>query len=168
MSDTLIVAGPCSAETEEQVFRTAELLADMGVEYYCAGIWKPRTSPNSFDGVGSIGLPWLQRVRKSLGLRVGTEVAKYEHIVSVAEAEMDFVWLGARTVTNPFAVQEIADAFAKCKVSMPVFVKNPVIPDIALWIGAIERLRRAGITQIVAVHRGFYMNDSIAGSVRSH
>ena len=124
MSDTLIVAGPCSAETEEQVLRTAELLADMGVEYYRAGIWKPRTSPNSFDGVGSIGLPWLQRVRKSLGLRVGTEVAKYEHIVSVAEAEMDFVWLGARTVTNPFAVQEIADAFAKCNVSMPVFVKN--------------------------------------------
>ena len=161
MSDTLIVAGPCSAETEEQVFRTAELLADMGVEYYRAGIWKPRTSPNSFDGVGSIGLPWLQRVRKSLRLSVGTEVAKYEHIISVAEAEMDFVWLGARTVTNPFAVQEIADAFAKCKVSMPVFVKNPVIPDIALWIGAIERLRRAGITQIVAVHRGFYMNDSI-------
>ena len=112
MSDTLIVAGPCSAETEEQVFRTAELLADMGVEYYRAGIWKPRTSPNSFDGVGSIGLPWLQRVRKSLGLSVGTEVAKYEHIISVVEAKMDFVWLGARTVTNPFAVQEIADAFA--------------------------------------------------------
>lgn len=151
-----IVAGPCSAETESQVFRTAELLSAIGITHYRAGLWKPRTSPDSFEGVGQCGLRWLERVKAELGLKVGTEVANGEHLAQAISIGIDFVWLGARTVTNPFAVQEIADALRHTNADVEVYVKNPVVADIGLWLGAVERLQKAGIARLVAVHRGFH------------
>ena len=151
-----IVAGPCSAETESQVFRTAELLSAIGITHYRAGLWKPRTSPDSFEGVGQCGLRWLERVKAELGLKVGTEVANGEHLAQAISIGIDFVWLGARTVTNPFAVQEIADSLRRTNADVEVYVKNPVVADIGLWLGAVERLQKAGIARLVAVHRGFH------------
>ena len=151
-----IVAGPCSAETESQVFRTAELLSAIGITHYRAGLWKPRTSPDSFEGVGQCGLRWLERVKAELGLKVGTEVANGEHLAQAISIGIDFVWLGARTVTNPFAVQEIADSLRRTNADVEVYVKNPVVADIGLWLGAVERLQKVGIARLVAVHRGFH------------
>jgi chorismate mutase len=149
----LIIAGPCSAESEEQVLHTARMISALGVPIFRAGIWKPRTRPNAFEGVGSLGLPWLQAVKKETGMLVATEVANVKHVTDALKYEMDIIWIGARTSANPFAVQEIADALKGVK--MPVFVKNPVNPDVDLWIGAIERINQAGIEQIAAIHRGF-------------
>ena len=149
----IIIAGPCSAETEEQVMETAHLLAEQNIDLYRAGIWKPRTRPNSFEGVGKDGLKWLKRVKKETGLKVTTEVANREHVFEALKHEIDVLWLGARTTVNPFAVQEIADALEG--VDIPVMVKNPINPDLKLWIGGIERIYGAGITRIAAIHRGF-------------
>lgn len=149
----LIIAGPCSAETEEQVMDTARQLKDIGVNIYRAGLWKPRTRPNAFEGVGKEGLQWLQRVKKETGMYTATEVANVKHVYDALKYGIDIIWIGARTTANPFAVQEIADALKG--VDVPVMVKNPVSPDLELWIGALERLNSAGITKLAAVHRGF-------------
>ena len=149
----VVIAGPCSAESEEQVMQVAAELSKRGVGIFRAGIWKPRTRPGCFEGVGKVGLSWLARVKKELGLYVTTEVATAEHVEQALEAGVDILWVGARTTTNPFAVQEVADALHGCDV--PVLVKNPVNPDIELWIGAMERLNNAGVTRIGAIHRGF-------------
>ncbi len=151
----LVIAGPCSAESRSSVVTTARALADAGVTVFRAGLWKPRTMPGGFEGVGDRGLPWLAEVRDTTGMAVATEVAKPEHVAAVIDAGIDMVWIGARTTTNPFAVQEIADTIARLKPELPVLVKNPVNPDINLWIGGIERLYRAGVTHLGAVHRGF-------------
>lgn len=152
-SKVLLVAGPCSAESEEQVMETARLLAAAGVKMFRAGIWKPRTKPGCFEGVGEKGLPWLVRVQRELGMKVTTEVATAHHVEAALKAGLDYLWVGARTTVNPFAVQEIANALTG--VDIPVFVKNPVNPDLELWIGALERLSNAGITRLAAIHRGF-------------
>lgn len=149
----LIIAGPCSAESEAQVLDTAKQLKNMKVSLFRAGIWKPRTRPNSFQGVGSIGLQWLQRVKQELNLKVITEIANTKHLEQVLKHNIDAIWIGARTTANPFAMQEIADALKG--VDIPVFVKNPINPDCELWIGAIERIINAGIKNIAAIHRGF-------------
>jgi chorismate mutase len=153
----LIMAGPCSAESEEQVLSTAREIAALGVPIFRAGIWKPRTRPNAFEGIGSIGLPWLQTVKQETGMLVSTEVANVKHVYEALKYGIDIIWIGARTSANPFAVQEIADSLKGVK--MPVFVKNPVNPDVDLWIGAIERINQAGIDQIAAIHRGFSSYD---------
>lgn len=152
-----IIAGPCSAETEEQVLRTARMLARQGVGIYRAGLWKPRTKPGGFEGVGASGIPWLQRVRRETGMRVATEVATPDHVAAALGGGIDLLWIGARTAANPFAMQEIADSLRGCDV--PVLVKNPVSPDLDLWIGAIERLGNAGIRRLGAIHRGFATLD---------
>ncbi len=150
----ILIAGPCSAETEDQVMETARELAKLGkVDFYRAGIWKPRTRPGEFEGVGTVGLPWLRRVKEETGLRTTTEVGTHYHVFEALKYGIDVFWVGARTTANPFSVQEIADALKG--VDIPVLVKNPVNPDLKLWIGAIERLYKAGITRIAAVHRGF-------------
>ena len=159
--DKLIVAGPCGAESRQQILKVARELSVGGVRYFRAGLWKPRTLPNTFEGVGEQGLQWLCEARKETSMKIGTEVAKAEHIRLAKEAGLDFLWIGARTTTNPFAVQEIADNLKKEGFYPMVMVKNPVIADIKLWIGAIERLRKAGVKNIVAVHRGFFMDDSV-------
>jgi chorismate mutase len=148
-----LIAGPCSAETEEQVMETARQLATQEIELFRAGIWKPRTRPDSFEGVGAVGLKWLQRVKEEIGLRVTTEVAKTEHVALALAHDIDVLWIGARTTVNPFSVQEIADALTG--VDIPIFIKNPINADLQLWIGAIERIYKAGITQIGLIHRGF-------------
>lgn len=149
----ILIAGPCSAETEEQVLSTAYALAGQGIHLYRAGIWKPRTRPDSFEGVGEKGLPWLRRVKEETGLQVTTEVANADHVEKALTFGVDVLWIGARTTANPFSVQEIADALAGKDV--PVMVKNPVNPDLSLWLGAIERLYKAGIRRIAVIHRGF-------------
>lgn len=149
----IIIAGPCSAETEEQVMNTAAQLAKMGFKLFRAGIWKPRTKPGGFEGIGKPGLPWLKRVQKELGMKVCTEVATHAHVEAALEAGVDVLWIGARTSANPFAMQEIADALRG--VDVPVLVKNPVNPDLELWIGALERINQAGITRLGVIHRGF-------------
>lgn len=149
----LLIAGPCSAETEEQVLTAAHELAKQNVSVFRAGIWKPRTRPNSFEGVGSIGLKWLSNVKRETGLKVATEVANAKHTYEALKHNIDVLWVGARTSVNPFAVQEIADALQG--VDIPVFVKNPINPDLELWIGALERLNKVGITKLGAIHRGF-------------
>lgn len=151
----LIIAGPCSAETEEQVLETARELAQYGIKYFRAGIWKPRTKPGGFEGVGAKGLPWLAKVKEETGMKVCTEVAKREHVLQALEAGVDMFWIGARTSANPFAMQEVADAFKEGGKDVPVLIKNPVNPDLELWIGAIQRLYNAGINRIGAIHRGF-------------
>jgi chorismate mutase len=153
----IFIAGPCSAETEEQVMNTAIPLAEMGIRIFRAGIWKPRTRPNAFEGVGSEGLKWLQRVKRETGLKVATEVANVRHVYEALKYGVDILWIGARTSANPFAVQDIADSLRG--VNIPVMVKNPVNPDVDLWIGAIERINHAGIKQMVAIHRGFSSYD---------
>jgi chorismate mutase len=157
--EPLIIAGPCSAETEAQVMRTARELSQQKVDLYRAGIWKPRTRPNAFEGVGSEGLAWLRRVKEETGMKVTTEVANTQHAYEALKYGIDVLWLGARTTVNPFSVQEVADALKG--VDIPVLVKNPINPDLKLWIGAIERLYKAGITRIAAIHRGFsYHGDT--------
>src|ERR1039458_2651305 len=148
-----LVAGPCSVESEEQMMRTAMQLSEHDVTVMRGGIWKPRTRPGSFEGVGAKGLPWLKQAGNAAGLRVATEAAKPTHVEECLKAGVDVLWIGARTTTNPFAVQEIADALRG--VDIPVMIKNPMNPDLELWIGAIERISKAGITKIMAVHRGF-------------
>jgi chorismate mutase len=147
------MAGPCSAESEEQVMETGRQLKEIGVHIYRAGLWKPRTRPDTFEGVGKEGLPWLKRVKDELGMYTATEVANVWHVYDALKAGIDIIWLGARTTANPFAVQEIADSLKG--VDIPVMIKNPINPDVELWIGAIERLNRAGIQKMAAIHRGF-------------
>jgi chorismate mutase len=149
----LIMAGPCSAESEDQVMETARQLKNHGIHIFRAGLWKPRTRPNAFEGVGKEGFPWLKRVKEELGMYTATEVANVKHVYDALKAGIDIIWLGARTTANPFAVQEIADSLKG--VDLPVLVKNPINPDVELWIGAFERLNRAGITKLAAIHRGF-------------
>lgn len=151
----LILAGPCSAETEEQVISTARQLAFGGVKVFRAGIWKPRTKPGGFEGIGKEGLQWLRRVKEETGMLTATEVAMRRHVEEALEAGVDIFWIGARTSANPFAVQEIADAIRESRKDVPVLVKNPVNPDLELWIGAIERLYNAGVRRLGAIHRGF-------------
>jgi chorismate mutase len=149
-----VIAGPCSAESEEQVYQTCKAIADAQLaQMLRAGIWKPRTRPDSFEGVGAIGLPWLVNTGRKVGLPISVEVANREHVELSLKAGVDVLWIGARTTVNPFAVQEIADVLKG--VDIPVMVKNPVNPDLELWIGAFERLEKAGITDLCAIHRGF-------------
>lgn len=155
----VVIAGPCSAETEAQVLETARGLASREIDLFRAGIWKPRTRPGSFEGVGKAGLGWLKRVKEETGLKVTTEVAKGEHVYEALKYGIDVLWLGARTTVNPFSVQEIADALQGCDV--PVMIKNPINPDLKLWIGAIERIYAAGIHRLAVIHRGFsYHGDT--------
>lgn len=153
----LILAGPCSAETREQVLETARLLSGFGVKIFRAGIWKPRTKPGGFEGIGQEGLNWLKEVKEETGMYVSTEVATAKHVEAALSTGIDILWVGARTSANPFAVQELADALKG--VDIPVLVKNPVNPDLELWIGALERLSMAGLKRLGAIHRGFSSYD---------
>src|SRR5712675_2980037 len=149
-----IISGPCSAETEEQMVATAKQIAATGkVHALRAGIWKPRTRPGQYEGAGDVGLQWLMTAKKETGLPVTTEVANAAHVEACLKAGVDILWVGARTTVNPFSVQEIADSLKG--VDIPVMVKNPVNPDLELWIGALERINNAGITKLAAIHRGF-------------
>lgn len=153
LSHPLVIAGPCSAETEEQVLKIALELKDSDVNYYRAGIWKPRTRPGMFEGVGALGLKWLQKVKEETGLKTATEVANRAHVELALEHDIDLLWVGARSTVSPFIVQEIADALQG--TDKIVLVKNPVNPDLALWLGAIERLFSADIKKLGVIHRGF-------------
>lgn len=148
-----VIAGPCSAETEEQVMTTARQLAAKGCHMFRAGIWKPRTKPGGFEGNGEKALPWMKRVKEETGMLTATEVATPEHVEQALRYGIDILWVGARTTANPFAMQALADALKG--VDIPVLVKNPVNPDLELWIGAMERINQAGITRLGAIHRGF-------------
>ena len=152
-----IIAGPCSAESEQQILSVANSIVDQ-IDLFRAGVWKPRTYPNSFEGAGEKALCWLKKIQKNLGLKIATEVATANHVEMCLEAGIDVLWIGARTTVNPFYVQEIADALRG--VDIPVFVKNPIHPDISLWIGALERINNVGINKIVAMHRGFFKYES--------
>lgn len=153
-NEPLIISGPCSAETEDQLLSTAHLLAaTKKVSVLRAGIWKPRTRPGEFEGIGSIGLEWLKRAKAETGLPTAVEVANAKHVEEALAAGVDILWIGARSTVNPFTVQEIADALKG--VDIPVLVKNPVNPDLQLWVGALERINKAGITKLGAIHRGF-------------
>lgn len=150
----ILIAGPCSVETESQLLETSTRLNRTGkVDLIRGGIWKPRTRPGSFEGVGAIGLPWLKKVREQTGLPVCTEVAKAVHVDLCLEFGIDVLWIGARTTVNPFDVQEIAEALKG--VDIPILIKNPINPDLALWLGGVERLQKAGVKTIAAIHRGF-------------
>ncbi len=152
----LIIAGPCSAETREQVLETAKQLASTGIRIFRAGIWKPRTKPGGFEGVGTKGLHWLKEVRETTGMYIATEVANKLHVEEALNAGVDILWIGARTSANPFAMQEISDALAASnQKEVTVLVKNPVNPDLELWIGALQRIYNAGVRRIGAIHRGF-------------
>ena len=153
----IVIAGPCSAETEEQVMSTAQALAKRGTKIFRAGIWKPRTKPGGFEGIGVDGLAWMKRVKEETGMLVATEVATAKHVYECLKAGIDILWIGARTTANPFAVQEIADALKG--VDIPVLIKNPVNPDLELWIGAMERINGAGLKRLAAIHRGFSSYD---------
>ncbi len=160
-AEPLVIAGPCSAETEEQLVATAHLLAKTGrVSALRAGIWKPRTRPGEFEGIGSIGLQWLKRAKDETGLPTAVEVANSKHVEEALNAGVDILWVGARSTVNPFTVQDIADALKG--VDVPVMVKNPVNPDLSLWIGALERINNAGITKLAAIHRGFSSHEKSA------
>ena len=149
----LVIAGPCSAETEEQVMNTAMQLAGKGCHMFRAGVWKPRTKPGGFEGNGEIALPWMAAVKEETGMLIATEVATPEHVELALKYGIDILWVGARTTANPFAVQSLADALKG--VDVPVLVKNPVNPDLELWIGALQRINQAGIKRMGAIHRGF-------------
>lgn len=151
----IIIAGPCSVESEDQVMKTARQLSKNGIKIFRGGIWKPRTSPGGFEGIGEIGLPWLKKVKEETGMLVSTEVANKAHVELALEAGVDMVWIGARTSANPFAVQEVADALQASGKDVAVLVKNPVNPDLELWIGAMKRIYNAGIRRLGAIHRGF-------------
>ncbi len=152
-----VLAGPCSAETEEQVMNTARCLAKKGCKMFRAGVWKPRTKPGGFEGNGEKALPWLENVKKETGMLVATEVATPEHVELCLKHGIDILWVGARTSANPFAVQALADALKG--VDVPLLVKNPVNPDLELWIGALERFNNAGVKRLAAIHRGFSSYD---------
>lgn len=156
-SRPMVIAGPCSAETEEQTINTARQLHAQGIKIFRAGVWKPRTKPGGFEGNGEPALEWLKEVKKETGMYVSTEVATAKHVELALKYGIDLLWVGARTTADPFAVQEIADTLKG--VDIPVLVKNPVNPDLELWIGALERLNNAGITQLGAIHRGFSSYD---------
>lgn len=157
----LIISGPCSAETEEQLLATARLLAATGkVTVLRAGIWKPRTRPGEFEGIGSIGLEWLKKAKEETGLLTAVEVATAKHVKEALDSGVDILWIGARSTVNPFTVQEIADALQG--VDVPVLVKNPINPDLSLWIGALERINGAGIKKLGAIHRGFSSYEKTA------
>lgn len=150
----LIISGPCSAESEDQVLQTAKKIESTGkVKIFRAGVWKPRTRPNSFEGKGEDALKWLQQVQSQTSMKVAVEVAQPVHVELALKYGIDVLWLGARTVVNPFSVQEIADSLKG--VDIPVFVKNPLNPDVSLWIGALERINQAGVKKLMAIHRGF-------------
>lgn len=151
--ELFLIAGPCAAETEEQVLAIAKQLSTTNISLFRSGIWKPRTRPNSFEGVGEVGLKWLQRVKKDFGIPVCVEVANTKHVELALKNNMDVLWIGARTTVNPFTVQEIADALEG--IDIPVMIKNPVNPDVDLWQGAIERFLNSGKTKVLAIHRGF-------------
>jgi len=160
----LVIAGPCSAETETQVLQTAHALSRLpGVKVFRAGIWKPRTRPGLFEGVGTAGLVWMKRVKEETGLLTTVEVARPGHVEEALAHGIDVLWIGARTVVNPFSMQELAESLAG--VDIPVMVKNPVNPDLKLWMGAIERLQKNGITRLAAIHRGFYQSEKPQCSV---
>jgi chorismate mutase len=152
-----VIAGPCSAETEEQVMTTAHQLKDKGCHMFRAGVWKPRTKPGGFEGNGEMALPWMKRVKDETGMLVAVEVAKPEHVELCMKYDIDILWIGARTSANPFAMQDVADSLKGTDV--PVFIKNPVNPDLELWIGALERINQAGIKRLAAIHRGFSSYD---------
>ena len=149
----ILVSGPCSAETEQQVMETGRKIAAMGIPIYRAGIWKPRTRPGSFEGLGVVALPWLQKLKEETHLQVAAEVANIYHVREAMKHDVDILWIGARTTANPFMVQELADYLSGKDVT--VFIKNPINPDLALWIGALERMNKAGIKKLAAIHRGF-------------
>lgn len=153
----LVIAGPCSAETEEQVMTTAMQLASKGCKIFRAGIWKPRTKPGGFEGIGEEGLKWMTQVKETTKMLTTTEVATPKHVELALNAGIDILWVGARTTANPFAMQELADSLKG--IDVPVLIKNPVNPDIELWIGALERINRAGIKRLGAIHRGFSSID---------
>lgn len=153
----MVIAGPCSAETQEQTLNTARQLHAQGVKIFRAGVWKPRTKPGGFEGVGEEALGWLKEVKRETGMYVSTEVATAKHVELALKYGIDMLWIGARTTADPFAVQEIADTLKG--VDIPVLIKNPVNPDLELWIGALQRINNAGITQIGAIHRGFSSYD---------
>jgi chorismate mutase len=153
LNHPLVIAGPCSAETEDQVLKIAHELKDTDVNYYRAGIWKPRTRPGNFEGVGALGLKWLQKVKEETGLKTATEVANRNHVELALEHDIDLLWIGARSTVSPFIVQEIADALKG--TDKIVLVKNPVNPDLPLWLGAIERLSSSNIKNLGVIHRGF-------------
>lgn len=153
MKKPAIIAGPCSAETEEQLLDTTRRIKEQGVEIIRAGIWKPRTRPNNFEGIGEEALRWIQNVKKEIGIKFAVEVATPKHVYEAIKHNIDILWVGARSTTNPFTVQEIAEALRGADV--PVLVKNPINPDLALWLGAIERISNVGVTKIGAIHRGF-------------
>ena len=155
----LIISGPCSAESEEQVLKIAHELAKKEIKIFRAGIWKPRTKPGGFEGIGLPGLKWMQRVKEETGMYTATEVATKNHVIEAVNHGIDILWIGARTSVNPFAVQEIADALKITGFTGPVLIKNPVNPDLELWIGAIERIYNAGLRKIAAIHRGFSSYD---------
>lgn len=154
----VVISGPCSAESEEQVMNTAKQLAANGIQIFRAGVWKPRTKPGCFEGHGEPALPWMRRVKEETGMLVTTEVATPKHVELCLEAGIDILWIGARTTANPFAVQDIADSLRG--VDIPVLVKNPVNPDIELWIGALERLNVCGVKRLGVIHRGFSSYDA--------
>lgn len=159
-SKPIIIAGPCSVETPEQLDQTVNHLAKQGIKIIRGGVWKPRTRPNSFEGVGEIALPWIKEVKDKYRVQFAIEVASPYHVEKALEYGIDMLWIGARSTVNPFTVQDIADALKG--VDIPVWVKNPVNPDIALWIGALERMNRAGVNKLGAIHRGFSnFNDSM-------
>ncbi|MDE6048816.1 MAG: hypothetical protein K2G09_03890, partial [Paramuribaculum sp.] len=147
----LIIAGPCSAETEEQVLCTANELASNGIKIFRAGIWKPRTKPGGFEGVGAPGLEWMKKVKETTGMLTATEVATKQHIEEALAAGIDILWIGARTSANPFDMQEIADTLKEKNADVTVLVKNPVNPDLELWIGAMQRIYNAGIRKLGAI-----------------
>ncbi len=153
LSHPLVIAGPCSAETEDQVLQIAHELKNSDVSIFRAGIWKPRTRPGGFEGVGEIGLKWLQRAKAETGLLMAVEVANATHVKLALQYDIDVLWIGARTTVNPFAVQEIAEALKN--TDKIVLLKNPVNPDLSLWIGGLERLAGAGISKLGVIHRGF-------------
>ncbi len=153
----VVIAGPCSAESEKQVLDTAKQLSENGIQIYRAGIWKPRTRPGNFEGVGAKGLPWLKKVKEETGMLTTTEVATEKHVYEALKFGVDILWIGARSSANPFVMQEIANALEGADV--PVMIKNPINPDLDLWIGAIERIQKAGIKKIAAIHRGFSTYD---------
>ena len=153
----IVIAGPCSAESREQVMQTATELAEKGIKIFRAGIWKPRTKPGGFEGIGAVGLPWLKEVKEKTGMMVATEGATPAHVLEAIKAGIDLLWIGARTAANPFAMQELADALKG--VDIPILLKNPVNPDLELWIGGLERLYNAGLTNLGVIHRGFSSYD---------
>ena len=149
----LVIAGPCSAETQEQLYDTVKAIQDQGITLMRAGVWKPRTRPNTFEGNGQVALQWIQEIKAELDVQFSVEVANAMHVEEALHYGVDVLWIGARSTVSPFIVQEIADALRGCDV--PVLVKNPINPDLALWMGALERLNQAGVTKLGAIHRGF-------------